>query len=30
MEAYEARDEAIRFEDEARSLVERTIEEGGR
>ncbi|MGE1883328.1 hypothetical protein [Pseudomonas aeruginosa] len=30
MEAYEARDEAIRFEDEARSLVERTIEEGAR
>lgn len=30
MEAYEARDEAIRLEDEARSLVERTIEEGGR
>lgn len=30
VEAYEARDEAIRFEDEARSLVERTIEEGGR
>jgi type I restriction enzyme S subunit len=30
MEAYEARDEAIRLEDQARSLVERTIEEGGR
>lgn len=30
MEAYEARDEAISFEDEARALVERTIEEGRR
>lgn len=30
MEAYQSRDEAIRLEDEARSLVERTIEEGGR
>lgn len=30
MEAYDARDEAIRLEDEARYLVERTIEEGGR
>jgi len=30
MEAYQYRDEAIRLEDEARSLVERTIGEGGR
>lgn len=30
MEAYQSRDEAIRLEDEARSLVERTIVEGGR
>ncbi|MBB5211473.1 methylation-associated defense system restriction endonuclease subunit S MAD5 [Microbulbifer hydrolyticus] len=28
MEAYESRDEALKFEDEARTLVERTIEEG--
>ncbi|HGM5486509.1 TPA: restriction endonuclease subunit S [Serratia marcescens] len=30
IEAYRVRDEAIRLEDEARSLVERIIEEGGR
>lgn len=29
MEAYQARDKAISLEDEARTLVERTIEEGG-
>lgn len=29
IEAYEAREKAIELEDEARSLVERTIEEGG-
>lgn len=30
MEAYQSRDKAIRLEDEARFLVERTIEKGGR
>ena len=30
VEAYESRDRAIKLEDEARSLVERAIEEGGR